>query len=56
MTYEHKMTSSTYKTEKEKGVNVAVSASHSRLFGGFNMDSKQREAGPTYERKLKHGQ
>ena len=54
-TYEHKMTSTAYKTEKEKGVNVAVSASYSGLFsvgGGFNMDSKQREAASDFRKKV----
>ena len=54
-TYEHKMSSSSYKTEKEKGVNVAVSASYSGLFsvgGGFSMDSSQKEAASNFQKNV----
>ena len=54
-TYEHKMSASTYKTEKENGVNVAVSASYSGLFsvgGGFSMDSSQRESASNFQKKV----
>lgn len=45
-TYEYKMSSSDYRTQTDKGVNVAVSASYSGMFsvgGGFNMDSSQQK-------------
>ena len=54
-TYIHKMSSSSFKTEKEKGVNVAVSASYSGVFsvgGGFNMDSSQKESASNFQKKV----
>ena len=54
-TYEHKMSASDYKTERENGVNVAVSASYSGLFsvgGGFSLDSSQREAASKFQKKV----
>ena len=54
-TYEHKMSSSTYKTEQEKGVNVAVSASYSGLFSvgaSFSMDSDQKKAASDFRKKV----
>ena len=54
-TYEHKMSSQDYKTEKQKGVNVAVSASYSGLFsvgGGFSMDSSQKQKASNFQEKV----
>nr|KAG5693579.1 hypothetical protein BaRGS_011704 [Batillaria attramentaria] len=54
-TYEHKMTSSSFKEETDKGVNVAVSASYSGLFsvgGGFSLDSSQKEAASSFQKKV----
>nr|KAG5691857.1 hypothetical protein BaRGS_033461 [Batillaria attramentaria] len=54
-TYEHKMTTSAYKKETSEGVDVAVAASYSGLFsvgGGFNMDSSQREAASSFQKKV----
>ncbi|KAK7471703.1 hypothetical protein BaRGS_00035676 [Batillaria attramentaria] len=54
-TYEHKMTTSSFKEETQKGVNVAVSASYSGLFsvgGGFSMDSSQKEAASSFQKKV----
>ena len=54
-TYEHKMSSSSYKSEQEKGVNVAVSASYSGLFSvgaSFSMDSDQKQAASDFRKKV----
>ncbi|KAK7476541.1 hypothetical protein BaRGS_00032221 [Batillaria attramentaria] len=54
-TYEYKMATSTYKKETSEGVDVAVAASYSGLFsvgGGFNMDSSQKEAASSFQKKV----
>lgn len=54
-TYEHKMSSKSFQSKREKGVNVAVEASYSGLFsvgGGFNMDSSQQEAASDFSKSV----
>ena len=54
-TYEYKMSSSTYKSEQEKGVNVAASASYSGLFSvgaSFSMDFDQKQAASEFRKKV----
>ena len=54
-TYEHTMSSSSYKSEQEKGVNVAVSASYSGLFSvgaSFGLDTDQKQAASDFRKKV----
>ena len=54
-TYEHKMSSSSYKSEQENGVNVAASASYSGLFSvgaSFSMDTDQKKAASEFRKKV----
>ena len=54
-TYIHKMSSTSYKSEKENGVNVAVSASYSGIVsvgGGFSMDSSQKQSASDFQKKV----
>ena len=54
-TYEHKMSSSSYKSDQEKGVNVAVSASYSGLFSvgaSFGLDTDQKQAASDFRKKV----
>ena len=53
--YIHKMSSQSYKKEKESGVNVAVSASYSGFVsvgGGFSLDSSQKESASNFQKKV----
>ena len=54
-TYKHTMSSKRYKSEIEKGVNVAASASYSAVYsigGSAKMDSKQQEAASNFREKV----
>ena len=54
-THQHKMRVNSYKSEKQKGVNVAAQASYSGLVsvgGGFNMDSSQRAAASAFQKNV----
>ena len=54
-TFIHKMSSKSYKKEKESGVNVAVSASYSGIInvgGGFSLDSSQKESASNFQKKV----
>lgn len=54
-TYQYKMSSSKFRSERESGVNVAIEASYSGLFsagGGFNMDSSQQSAAEQFSKSV----
>lgn len=54
-TFENRMSSTSYQTQLQKGVNVAASASYSGLYsvsGGFTLDTDQRSAAAEFRKEV----